>query len=186
MAGPVFLFLGEALWLDLANTAPQFHTATEQLDVLPDADLARAWLLAAGLPGLDHRTDPASLFTLRTEFIRLADALATGARPPTSSISAINGVLRGTAGRELLTRTAGSWRLRFLPMAPAGALEALARSAAVTLADPLGQVRRCAEVSCQRLFVDATPHQTRAWCREQCHASTAVERRRIHRPIATA
>ena len=184
MAGPAFLFLGEAVWLDLANTAPN-STAAAASDALPDADAARAWLVAAGLPGLDPRLDIALLIALRTELVLLADALAAGRRPPTAAIAAINGVLRGAPGRELLTRTAGAWRLRFLPSTPPGPLELLARSAARTLADPTGQVRRCADPSCQRFFVDATPHHTQAWCREVCHASAAIDRRRAHRPLST-
>jgi len=182
MAGPAFLFLGEAVWLDLANTAPN---PVDSVDALPDADASRAWLAAAGLPILDPRLDPSLLTALRGESVRLAQALAEGRRPPTAAIAAINGVLRGAPGRELLTRTAGAWRLRFLPTTPPGPLELLARSAARTLADATGQVRRCADASCQRFFVDATSHHTQAWCREICHASAAIDRRRTHRPQST-
>jgi predicted RNA-binding Zn ribbon-like protein len=185
MDEPAFLFLGEALWLDLANTAPTPLLLFHRPDPLSDPEASTTWLRCAGLPPLDPRLGGAALLMLRTELIRLGDALAGGGRPPTSAVTTINTLLRGHGGCEQLTRIGGSWRLRFVPTEPPGALEALAWSAAQSLADPRALVRRCIEPSCRRLFLDTSPDHTRTWCRDQCRAVAGLERRRGSRTVPT-
>lgn len=185
MARPDFCFLGEALWLDLANTVSRPSSDPDGSDLLPDQESVRAWLIAAGLPPLDPRADLAVFYALREQLVKLADTLAAGGRPPTSAIAALNGMLRSAPGREVLTRVAGAWQLRFLPVAPPGPIELLARSAAGTLAQPLGKVKRCADEGCRLLLLDMSPHQTRVWCRQYRHRGPAVDRRRAARPLAT-
>ena len=51
----------------------------------------------------------------------------------------------------------GAWQLRFAPARPLAALEAVARSAAQTLADSVVRVRQCAGATCSLFFLDATP-----------------------------
>jgi predicted RNA-binding Zn ribbon-like protein len=58
-------------------------------------------------------------------------------------------------------------------------LEAIARSAAAGLADPLLFVRRCAGESCSLFFSDDSPNQSRRWCSATvCGREVRVERRR--------
>lgn len=183
MSPQAFLFLGEALWLDLANTAPPPNLLSHRPDSLDDPEAAAAWLRAAGLPGLEAGQESDTLLLLRAELIRLGDALASSGRPPTSAVTAINSLLRGSGGREQLTRIGGAWQLRFVPAAPPAALEALTHSAAESLANPLAMVRRCIEPSCRRLFQDTSQGHTRTWCREQCRAVVGLERRRGSRTV---
>ena len=185
MDHPAFLFLGEAIWLDLVNTVPPPLLLFHRPDSLADLEAANAWLRAAGLPPLDPRLGGAALLLLRAELIRLGDALAGGGRPPTSAVTAINSLLRNHEGRQQLTRIGGAWRLRFVPTASPGALEAVALSAAQSLADPLALVRRCIEPSCRCLFIDATSGHTRSWCREECRVVAGLERRRGGRTVPT-
>lgn len=183
MNHPAFLFLGEALWLDLANTVPLPALHESRPDTLSTPEAVSDWLSAAGLPALDPRIAHGVLRELRAELIRLGDALAAGDRPPTSAVTAINALLRGSGGREQLTRVSGNWHLDFVPAAPPGALEALARSAALTLANPLALVRRCVDPACRRLLVDTSATHSRTWCRERCRMVAGIERRRGARSL---
>ncbi|HVL18318.1 MAG TPA: CGNR zinc finger domain-containing protein, partial [Gemmatimonadales bacterium] len=73
----------------------------------------------------------------------------------------------------------GTWQLRFAPARPLAALEAVARSAAQTLADSVVRVRRCAGATCSLFFLDATPSGSRRWCCPvACGSESWVERRR--------
>ena len=49
-------------------------------------------------------------------------------------------------------------------MRPPTPIEAIAASAAATLANPLAHVRRCAGTDCGLYFTDLTPQQSRRWC----------------------
>ncbi|HTO72167.1 MAG TPA: ABATE domain-containing protein [Gemmatimonadales bacterium] len=185
MASPAFLLLGEALWLDLANTVPPPAARDLRPDVLTASGAVGEFLVAIGLPPLGTPNGAAALLELRRELIHLGDALATGERAPSSAITAINSLLTSHPGREQLVRVSGSWRLDFVAAHAPGALEALARSAAETLADPLAQVRRCIDPSCRRLLVDRSPGHSRTWCRERCRAVAGIERRRGSRTVPT-
>jgi predicted RNA-binding Zn ribbon-like protein len=58
-------------------------------------------------------------------------------------------------------------------------LEAIAQSAATSLADPLLFVRRCVGEGCSLFFTDDSPNQSRRWCNATvCGRETRVERRR--------
>jgi len=65
MAQPGFLFLGEALWLDLANSAPLPALRDSRPDALSAPEAVRDWLSAAGLPALDPRTARAAILEFR-------------------------------------------------------------------------------------------------------------------------
>jgi predicted RNA-binding Zn ribbon-like protein len=185
MASPAFLLLGEALWLDLANTAPPPAARDLRPDTLSSPGAVADLLAAVGLPPLETPNGTAAILALRKELIHLGDALASGERPPSSAITAINGLLSQQAGREQLVRVSGSWRLDFVPAQPPGALEAMARSAAETLANPLAQVRRCIDPTCRRLLADISPGHSRTWCRERCRSVAGIERRRGPRTVPT-
>jgi predicted RNA-binding Zn ribbon-like protein len=94
-------------------------------------------------------------------------------------IAAINQYLALGHGCHQLTRTGGEWQLRFAPAARPLLLQAIAQSAAATLADPLLVVRRCAGDTCSLFFIDDSPNQSRHWCSQSlCGREMRVERRR--------
>ena len=94
-------------------------------------------------------------------------------------IEAVNTRLKGLEGREQLVRIGGSWRLRFAPVRPPRALEAVAQSAAQNLADPLIMVRQCANPDCGLFFADDSLNQGRRWCSKTlCGQQGRIERRR--------
>ena len=181
MPDSLFSFGGEALWLDFVNTAaPPFHST----ELLPDAAALERWLLAAGLPPLERTRALVEARALRDLLTSLAASLAEGRRPPTAAVAALNAQLRDTQGREQLTRVSGMWRFEFLPAAPARALAAIAHSAATTLTDPMGRVRRCAAPDCGRYFIDSTRDLARYWCQDDpCRRLAPIERRRGGRVV---
>jgi predicted RNA-binding Zn ribbon-like protein len=79
--------------------------------------------------------------------------------------------------RQQLTRVSGEWRLQFAPAQPLAPLEAIARSAALTLADPKTTVRRCTGETCSLFFADSSPNRSRLWCATTC-ANQRIDRRR--------
>ena len=94
-------------------------------------------------------------------------------------IAVLNEQLGRTSGRQQLTRVGGEWRLRFAPIRALLPLEAIARSAAATLADGRTAVRRCAGESCSLLFTDDSATGSRRWCDPaECGRDARVERRR--------
>lgn len=171
-----FTLLGDAVWLDFVNSARGREPATP--DLLPDADAYARWSLAQQLdPGSDLPF--AQVRAFRDQLTQLAEALHAGLQPPSAAITAINAHLARCAGSHQLTRVNGGWRLRFAPTRPLRALEAIARSAAATLADQAATVRRCAGATCSLFFTDPTPHGSRRWCDPAvCGANGRVERRR--------
>ena len=105
----------------------------------------------------------------------VGDGIATVGGLPDA---AVNELLAGCAGSHRLVRVSGEWHLHFAPSRPLSPLEAIARSAAATLADRTVVVRRCAGEGCS-LFIDSSPTRSRRWCSPAaCGASLRVERRR--------
>ena len=88
----------------------------------------------------------------RKQLVALANALDSGRNPPPSTVEAINTRLVTLEGRQQLLRIGGTWRLRFGPNRPPTALEAIALSAAQTLANPLIVIRRCANTGLRALL----------------------------------
>ena len=177
MALDEFTLLGDALWLDFVNSA-RGRTPTPP-DRLPDAAAYARW---CGLHHLDLGDDPTPLpqaRELRARLTELAEALHEGRRPPAGAIAALNELLARSVGRDQLTRVGGEWRLRFAPIRPFAALEAIARSAAATVAETRTAVRRCAGESCSLFFIDDSPNGSRRWCvASVCGRDARVERRR--------
>lgn len=174
MADPEFLLLGDALWLDLVNTA-----AAPGSDQLDGAAAWRRWLKAEKLrPDSPHVT-LADVLEFRRHLLVLASRLAAGEPPPASAVAQVNRWLAGAAARPRLVRVGGAWRRTFTPDAPPSALAAIADSAAVSLAEGAA-VRRCAEPTCARFFLERErDRQRRFFCRPSvCGAGRFVERRR--------
>lgn len=176
MALEEFILLGDALWLDFVNTARGRTVAPP--DRLSDPD---AWARWSSLQNVD-RTTPvplANVLEFRARLTDLAEALHGGRPAASGVIAALNEQLGRSAGRQQLTRVSGEWRLLFAPLRPAGPLEAIARSAAATLADPRMTVRRCGAEACSLFFTDDSHNGSRRWCDAAvCGRHGRVERRR--------
>ncbi|HXE57272.1 MAG TPA: CGNR zinc finger domain-containing protein [Gemmatimonadales bacterium] len=175
-----FVFLGEALWLDFVNTA---RAATSgPTDRLVDAAAYDRWTRAGRLRSDADRVPFGEVLAFRDRLDALARALSAGRQPPASAIEAINRILAQTRGWHQLTRVGGAWRMIFAVAEPPFALDAIARSAATTLADPRVLVRECAAPSCTLVFADDSPNHGRRWCRyATCGKQARVERRRTPR-----
>ncbi len=172
-----FTLLGDAVWLDFVNSA--LGRTPNPPDLLPDAAAFARWSLAQRLLQLDRGPPYEAVRALRDRLTALAEALHTGRQPPGGAIVAINQLLAGCAGSHQLVRISGEWRLQFTPSRPLSPLEAIARSAAATLADRSVVVHRCAGETCSLYFADFSPTRSRRWCSPAaCGASLRVERRR--------
>lgn len=176
MAASEFTLLGDAVWLDFVNTA-RGRTPSPP-DLIPDADAYARWSRAQQLePGAG--VPMAAVRAFRDHLTRLAEALHAGLQPPAGAIAAINTRLARCSGSHQLTRVNGSWHLRFAPDRPLAPLEAIARSAAMSLTDREAVVRQCAGETCSLFFTDSTPGQGRRWCDPAlCGLGVRVERRR--------
>ncbi len=176
MSDAEFLLLGDALWLEFVNTAGAGR------DTLPNPGAYHRWTKAVRLGSAGDREAFAAAVRLRTRLMALADALTEKRAPPPSSIEAINRLLVALEGREQLVRIGGRWRLTFGTARPPRALEAVAQSAAQTLANPLAVVRCCAGPECGLYFADDSAGQSRRWCsRARCGQRGRIERRRSNR-----
>jgi predicted RNA-binding Zn ribbon-like protein len=172
-----FTLLGDALWLDFVNTA-RGRTPLPP-DLLPDEAAMERWARAQRLHTNGDSLLLLDVLRLRDRLTLLAEALQGGLQPPAGSIAAINEQLARGDGCHQLTRVGGEWHLRFAPMRRAGVLEAIAQSAASSLADPLLFVRRCSGDGCSLFFADDSPNQSRRWCSATvCGREVRVERRR--------
>jgi predicted RNA-binding Zn ribbon-like protein len=172
-----FTLLGDALWLDFVNTAR--GRTTFPPDLLPDEAAMVRWALAQSLHTNGDSALLVDVLRLRERLTLLAEALDGGSQPPAGSIAAINEQLARGDGCHQLTRVGGEWQVRFAPARRPGVLEAIAQSAASSLADPLLFVRRCAGESCSLFFADSSPNQSRRWCSATvCGREVRVERRR--------
>jgi predicted RNA-binding Zn ribbon-like protein len=172
-----FTLLGDAIWLDFVNTA-RGRTASPP-DLFPDEAALLRWAAAQNLYLDSESPDFEDALRLRDRLTALAEALHQGLQPPAGSISAINEQLSRGDGCHQLTRVGGEWQLRFAPARRPAVLQAIAQSAASTLADPLRFVRCCAGESCSLFFIDDSPNQSRRWCSATvCGREVRVERRR--------
>lgn len=180
MADPEFILLGDALWLDFVNT-----TASQAglRDALPDPAAYHRWCKAVRTPPPEGAEAWRDALSLRGHLVELARALNQGRGAPTSAVGAVNGRLQRLEGHQLLVRQGGAWQWRFTPGRVPDALEAVAASAAATLATPVLQVRQCVGQNCGLFFADDSPNQHRRWCSMQrCGRTGRVERRRASRP----
>ena len=177
--GEAFVLLGDALWLDLLNTARGRETAPP--DRLPDEAAWLAWCDAVRLPA--SRADFPAALSLRKHLTDVATALATGTPPPSSGVRALNDRLATITGNQQMVRVAGQWQLPFMPSVPPGCLGSISRSAAESLSLSHSQVRVCAGPTCSLLLLDRSPQLTRRWCSPlHCGRGMRVERRRRSAP----
>jgi len=177
MTEPEFTLLGDALWLDFINTARGRGPAPP--DLLPDDAALLRWSAAQSIDLNGGRPPFPLVLQLRERLTALAEALHAGLQPPAASIAAINEQLAQGGGCHQLTRISGEWQVRFAPERRPAVLQAIAQSAATSLADSLRLVRRCAGENCSLFFSDDSPNQTRLWCNSTvCGRQTKVERRR--------
>jgi predicted RNA-binding Zn ribbon-like protein len=169
--------LGDAIWLDFVNTS-RGRTPSPP-DLLPDEAAMVRWAQIQNLHLENGQAPFEAALDLRARLTALAEALDSGLQPPAGSITAINEHLSRQQGCHQLTRTGGEWRLRFAPAQRAPILQAIAQSAALTLADPLRFVRCCAGVDCSLFFTDDSPTGSRRWCSATvCGREVRIERRR--------
>jgi len=174
-----FVLLGDALWLDFANTAASPSVGGDQI---ADPAAYHRWTKAVKLSSDVEGTSFDDVLRFRGRLVALASALSAGRQPPASTIEAINGVLAQFEGHHQLTRVNGAWRTRFRSARPPSALAAIAASAATTLSEPTGTVRQCAGADCTLFFADHSPQQNRRWCSfARCGEKLRVERRRGNR-----
>jgi predicted RNA-binding Zn ribbon-like protein len=177
MAHPEFTLLGDAVWLDFVNSA--WGRTPAPPDLLPDAAAFTRWAHAQRLMQLNGGLSYSVIKEFREQLTALAVALDADLQPPAGAIAAINRMLAGSTGSHRLTRVNGEWRLHFVPTKALAPLEAIARSAAATLADRATVVRRCAGETCSLFFADSSPTRSRRWCAaETCGINLRVERRR--------
>lgn len=171
MPDPEFIFLGDALWLDLVNTAMP-------PDPLGDSAAWHRWQKAQKLrPDSPHVTF-ADVLEFRRHLGALAACLVSGAAAPAAAVAQVNRWLGGAAARPRLVRIGGAWQRTFAPDAAPAALVATADSAARTLADTTVAIRRCADDGCRRFFLEPAEPQRRFFCRPGCGAGRFMERRR--------
>jgi predicted RNA-binding Zn ribbon-like protein len=177
MPDPEFILLGDALWLDFVNTArSRTHDRVDRFHA--PADYHR-WTKAEKLASDADAIAFEDVLEARERLTALATSLATGRRPPSASVDALNHALGGMPGRAQITRSGGRWSMRLAPEDALRALEAVAWSAAVTLTDPAAAVRQCAGATCDLFFLDRTPGHTRRFCSAStCGQAARVERRR--------
>jgi predicted RNA-binding Zn ribbon-like protein len=176
MAVDAFTLLGDALWLDFVNSAR--GRIASPPDLFPDFTAFGRWCELQRLDATEAAAFPA-VIEFRDRLTELAEALHDGRQPPGAAVAALNEHLARIAGSRQLTRLGGEWRLGFVPSRPLGALEAVARSAAITLAETRVAVRRCAGETCSLFFTDDTPSGSRHWCDASvCGRNANVERRR--------
>jgi predicted RNA-binding Zn ribbon-like protein len=172
-----FILLGDALWLDFVNTA--FGREPSPPDLLTDSDAFARWSRLHHLDPSAEGQPFARVLELRARLSALAEAMCDERGPPAAAIASLNEQLAGSVGSRQLTRVSGEWRLRFAPARPLSTLEAIARSAAVTLADGRVTVRRCAGQTCTLLFTDDSQEERRLWCdADACGKFARIERRR--------
>jgi predicted RNA-binding Zn ribbon-like protein len=177
MSQPEFTLLGDAIWLDFVNTARGRNASPP--DLLRDEEAILRWTVAQMLHSDGEPPSLQEALQLRERLTVLAESLDGGLQPPAGSIAAINEQLARGQGCNQLTRTGGEWQLRFAPSRRPAVLEAIAQSAATSLADPLLFVRRCSGNGCSLFFADDSPNQSRRWCDPAvCGREVRVERRR--------
>jgi predicted RNA-binding Zn ribbon-like protein len=177
MALEEFILLGDALWLDFVNSARGRIAASP--DRLSDPDAWARWSSLQQLDSAGRVVTFPQILEFRTRLTELAEAMHDGRVTPTGVIAVLNEHLGRTAGRQQLTRVGGEWQLRFAPLRPPAPLEAIARSAAATLANRQLAVRRCAGAGCSLLFTDDSADGSRRWCdAAECGRDARIERRR--------
>jgi predicted RNA-binding Zn ribbon-like protein len=158
----------------LANSAAR---AEDEQDPLSNAETFSSF--AAGYPSLTGqvtRYDLEALRALRTEFIEIFAAAAAG--DDVTAMTRMNALLiRHPVHPELVSHDDHRWHVH---LAQSGAIcERYAASAVIAISLIVSQygVNRlgvCAIASCCRVFVDASPNQSRRYCAHHAAPRTNV------------
>ncbi len=151
-----FLFLGNALWIDLLNT--EIICQGERVDLLMrDEDVTR-WAREAALSG---RCGVVEMRSLRTLLRAIADQVTAGQPVGSKLLERLNGWLSQHPGPYRLEGKALPYTLAW-----AGDLSGrVARDAAQTLSGESWQrLRRCENPQCILYFLDTSRNGTRRWC----------------------
>lgn len=174
-----FVILGDAIWIDFVNTG---RGTGPVMDRLVDHNAYLQWTRLEKLPVDDPPVPFPDILEFRERLTSLAKAISAQKQAPASAIHAINAILAQSIGYHQLTRVQGSWRTVFTPVRTSVAMDAIARSAGITLSDPEAIVRQCSGPACTLFFVDSSPNHSRRWCSgATCGKQMRVERRRTAR-----
>ncbi len=175
-----FVFVGDALTLDLVNTEMMVRRKRRDMLATPQ-DVASWWHLArrqhpdatsvAGADALtaDELADLAALKALRAALRGIFGALADGVAPSAQDMAAVNAVL--DTGAPALTLTPeGMIGAEYRCRAGASAMRfAIALSALRLVQEGDHQrLHRCSNDRCVLLFYDTTRSATRRWCSLGC------------------
>jgi len=173
-----FLFLAEALCLDLVNT--EIVANGQAIDLLPDFASFLDWLNRAAVVA-DHDTREATrrwsgstgeaaleaAKGLRLTLRRAAEAIAAGKPVPAATLTALNPLLAQSPVRAQLVRTkqAVAKRFRLHLREPPDLLAPIVESAADLLSSAdYFLIKRCANPCCILVFYDRTNNHRRHWC----------------------
>ncbi|MEM1182794.1 MAG: ABATE domain-containing protein [Acidobacteriota bacterium] len=162
-----FPFLGNHLAVDFLNTVVRGPGGP--LDLLPDSDAWRRWVVAAGLPPLgeaDRASGLGRALALRDAIRGVFDAWRSGHPPAVTDVRALNAALRPPPPAPLVFGD-GVWGRR---PADAGAstdaaLGLLAEAAVDLVATgDRRRLRACGARGCLLQFLDTSRNGSRRWC----------------------
>jgi predicted RNA-binding Zn ribbon-like protein len=192
-----FVFVGEALALDLVNT--EVVARRKPMDLLAVPGAYAAWWreaaerhpeLAGRLPTAYDEANPellTAVMALRGALRAIFGAVADGAPLPSAALSVLNRAL-GTAHDAVALGPGGEPCPLLVPGGPEvdGPLAAVARSAFVLLTGAdRERLHRCANGHCVLLFYDTTKSATRRWCSTACmNRARSAERYRAQKDVA--
>jgi predicted RNA-binding Zn ribbon-like protein len=156
-----FTFVGGNLALDFAGTLQ--HRATTRDEMLSSPERFGEWSVAAGLvdePPAVSEAGLARAFAVREAIYRLAVTAVTGDPRRPGDIDLVNSAAAGAPVTAVLTGT-GVRR----EGTEDEAIATVARAAIGLLGGPdRARIKECADLSCTRLFVDASRAASRHWC----------------------
>src|SRR5688572_10353728 len=184
-----FLFVGDALALDLVNT--EIVVRRKAIDLLTGSGAYTAWWRAAAahypevvgrLPAGGSEANPEllpSVIALRSALREIFGTVADGTAAPADALAVLNRALEAVDDAIVLG-TDGEPRHLLVPRVPAadGPLAAVARSAFALLTEAeSSRIHRCSNGRCVLLFYDTTRSATRRWCSAACMNRARSSRR---------
>lgn len=176
-----FVFVGQALALDLVNTEVVIRGRPRDLLERED-DVWRWWetaqrhhetlpLLAVhGDTAIHGATTHTAVLTLRGALRRLFSRLADGERPADDDLAALNAAMRQAAPAVRINDRGSPeqmYEISASPVHPLVVTVALAARLLLTTSD-LQRLHRCGNARCILLFYDTTKSATRRWCSLGC------------------
>ena len=159
---PAFDYIGGRPVLDLVGTVA--NRGTDDVERLGSWADVESWVRGSGLRIDDlsgGADDVARVRNLRESLYSLISAALVGVRPPEHDRQEVNAAAARPGPRPELAETGA---VRWTGGLDA-VLAALAQDALDLVGSPdLGEVRRCADGRCTRLFVDRSRGARRRWC----------------------